>query len=177
MRRRLLLPIVLGLSVALSGCGLKPLYQGGSSGIAAQRLAGIEVAPIPGKAGWLVRNALTERLDAVSAGAPKYRLTIALDDRIDGLGVRANDSVTRERRTLRARYQLRDLSAAADAPPIIDEAATADAGLDVTSSEYATVAAEDTALERLSGIIADRIIARISINATRGGEALERPAR
>lgn len=166
MRFSRLLPI-LGLGAMLGGCGLTPLYQGGTQGVAAQRLAGVQVAPIPGKAGWLVRNALTERLDAVSGGEPRYTLTIVLHDRIDGLGVRANDNVTRERRTLRARFQLRDIGAKPDAAPILDEAASADAGLDVVSSEYATVAAEDSALERLAGIIADRIVARVALDAAR----------
>lgn len=153
------------LAASLAGCGLRPLYEGGRTGVAAQRLSGIEVAPIPGKSGWLVRNALTERLGAVPQGAPQYVLTVVLDDRIDGLGVRANDTVTRERRTLRARFQLRPAGAAPDSTPLVDEAESADAGLDVTSSEYATIAAEDSALERLSGIIADRIVARIAIDA------------
>jgi LPS-assembly lipoprotein len=37
----------------------------------------------------------------------------------------------------------------------------------VVSSEYATVAAEQTALENLSGIVADQIIARLAIYAAR----------
>jgi len=37
----------------------------------------------------------------------------------------------------------------------------------VTSSEYATVAAEDSALERLAGIIADRIVGRVALDAAR----------
>lgn len=150
----------------LGGCGLHPLYQGGAGGPVAHELAGVEVAPISGKAGWLVRNAINDRLDAVAGGTPRYRLNVELDDSIEGLGIRANDTVTRERRTLRARFQLRDI-AAADAPPMLDESASADAGIDVTSSEYATVAAEDTALERLSVLIADRVIARVAMNAAR----------
>lgn len=165
MRPRLILAVA--LLGTLSACGLKPLYQGGRSGVAAQRLAGVEVAPIPGKGGWLVRNGLTERLDATPGGTPKYRLTVVLDDKIEGLGVRANDVVTRERRTVRARFQLHDLSLPADATPMLDETTSSDVGLDVTSSEYATVAAEDSALERLADLIADRIIARVAIDATR----------
>ncbi len=165
MHRRLLLVTLLA---SLSACGLKPLYEGGRSGVAAQRLAGVQVAPIPGKGGWLVRNALTERLDATAGGEPKYKLTVVLDDKIEGLGVRANDNVTRERRTVRARFQLHDIAAGPDAPAMLDETTSSNIGLDVTSSEYATVAAEDSALERLAGIIADRIIARVAIDATQG---------
>ena len=118
--------------------------------------------PIEGRNGWLVRNALTDRLGA--AGSPKYRLDITLDDRIEGFGVRRDDAVTRERRTLRARYQLVDT---ANGAVVLDATAGSDAGIDVVSSDYATIAAENTALERLAGTVADQIIGRIALFATR----------
>ena len=46
----------------LSACGLSPMYAGGGSGAVAQSLAAIEVAPIEGRAGWLVRSALKNAL-------------------------------------------------------------------------------------------------------------------
>jgi LPS-assembly lipoprotein len=39
----------------------------------------------------------------------------------------------------------------------------------VVQSEYATIAAEQTALERLSGIVADQIVARVALYAQRSG--------
>ena len=72
--------------------------------------------------------------------------------------------MTRERRTLRARYQLVNLT---DGSVLIDATAGSDAGIDVVQSEYATIAAENTALERLSGIVADQIVARIALYAQR----------
>ena len=78
-----------------------------------------------------------------------------------GLGVRADDAITRERRTLRARYKLFD----AGGKLVLDATAGSDVGIDVVSSEYATIAAENTALERLSGIVADQIVARIALFA------------
>lgn len=143
--------------LALSGCGLHPLYSGGSSGAVASTLTQVEVAPIQGKAGWLMANALRDRLH--SGGTPRYRLEMKLDDQIAGLGVRRDNSVTRERRTLRARYQLVDLS---NGSVLLDAAAGSDAGIDVVKSEYATIAAENTALERLSNTVADQIVARIA---------------
>ena len=82
-----------------------------------------------------------------------------LDDRLDGLGVLSNDTIARERRTLRARYQLIDI---ASGEILFDATAGSDAGIDVVSSEYATIAAEQTALENLSRIVADRIVTSIS---------------
>ncbi|PKP94366.1 MAG: hypothetical protein CVT77_02490 [Alphaproteobacteria bacterium HGW-Alphaproteobacteria-16] len=144
---------------ALSGCGLRPLYGGGTRGPVQSMLSGVEVAPIPGEAGWLVSNAVRDRIEATRGGTPVYRLDIKLDDRIEGLGIRADDVVTRQRRTLRARYQLVEM---ATGQVVLDATAGSDAGIDVAGSEYATIAAERTALERLSGIIADQIVARLA---------------
>ncbi|GAA0658661.1 LPS-assembly lipoprotein [Sphingomonas insulae] len=159
MRRLVLLA---PLALTLAGCGLKPLYGGGAGGAVATTLSNVEVAPIDGKSGWLMSNALRDRLAA--NGTPQYRLDVRLDDKIAGFGVRRDDSVTRERRTLRARYQLVNL---ADGSVLIDATAGSDAGIDVVQSEYATIAAENTALERLAGIVADQIVGRLALYAQR----------
>lgn len=150
--------LLVAAALALSGCGLRPLYGGGVAGPVQSTLAAVEVAPIDGQAGWLVANALRDRLANDKPAQPRYRLEVRLDDKITGLGVRRDDSVARERRTLRARYQLVDLSSGS---VVLDATAGSDAGVDVVGSEYATIAAEKTALERLSEIVADQIIARI----------------
>ncbi|GLS99662.1 hypothetical protein GCM10007897_10440 [Sphingobium jiangsuense] len=156
--------LLLALTPLLAGCGLRPLYAGGTSGAVARTLGSVEIAPIEGKGGWLVRNALHDRLAAISGGnGPHYRLVVKLDDEIMGIGVRPDDAVTRERRTLRARYQLFDVATGA---VVMDATAGSDVGIDVASSEYATIAAEDTALERLSQIVADQIITHMARKVT-----------
>jgi len=157
--------------LALAGCTLRPLYAGGGSGRVAQALHGVQIGPIQGRAGWLVRTALEDRLGA--RGDPIYRLEVELDDNITGFGIRSDDAVTRERRTLRARYRLVD---AAVGTVLLDATAGSDAGIDVVSSEYATVAAEQTALEHLAVEIADQIVSRIALYASRGG-TVPAPAR
>ncbi|MBY8829137.1 LPS assembly lipoprotein LptE [Hephaestia mangrovi] len=152
------------LALLLAGCGLHPMYAGGTRGPVAQTLAGVEVAPIEGKAGWLVGNALRDKLSAMGSVQPRYRLDVKLDDEISGLGVNRQDVTTRERRTLRARFQLVDLS---KGTVLLDDTAGSDAGIDVVGSEYATIAAENTALENLSGIVADQIVARLALYAHR----------
>jgi LPS-assembly lipoprotein len=154
----------LALMLLVSACGLRPLYGSGEGGKVAQALRTVDVAPIDGKAGWLMRNALNDRLGRDRAVTAQYRLEIELDDSISGFGVRRDDAVTRERRTLRARYRLVD---AARGTVLLDATASYDAGIDVVSSEYATVAAENTALERLSQILADQIVARVALYAER----------
>jgi len=43
--------------------------------------------------------------------------------------------------------------------------------VDIVSSEYATVAAEQTALEQLADEVADQIVARLAIYGTRTARA------
>lgn len=162
----ILLPLLLGLSLA--GCGLHPIYAGGGSGAVARSLAGIEVPPIQGKAGWLIGNALHDRFAGDGDGPARYRLDVKLDDHIAGLAVRSDYAATRERRSLRARFQLVRLS---DQVTVLDATAGSDAGIDVVGSEYATIAAENTALERLSGIVADQITTRIALYARKNAAA------
>ena len=161
MTRCAALMVPVALLASLAGCGLQPMYAGGGSGAVAQGLAAVDVAPIEGRAGWLVRNALRDRLaQSGSAAAPRYRLDVLLDDDLEGLGLLTDETVGRERRTLRARYQLVDL---ADGEIMIDATAGSDAGIDVVSSEFATIAAEQTALENLAVEVADRIVTRLTL--------------
>lgn len=147
-------------ALALSACGLAPMYAGGGSGAVAQGLAAVQVPAIEGRSGWLVRNALTDRFGAGGAVSPRYRLDVRLDEKLEGLGVLANDSVARERLTLRARYQLVDI---ATEQVLLDATDGSDAGIDVVSSEYAVIAAEQSASERLAKDLADRITTRVAL--------------
>ena len=159
---------ILLIAVATSSCGLRPLYADGSHGPVASTLQAVAVAPIEGQIGWLVRNKLNERLGNADDSAAKYRLEVELDDNVTGFGIRGDRATTRERRTLRARYRLIDLS---NGGVVLDATAGSDAGIDVVSSEYATVAAEQTAGERLSEVLADQIVARLGLFALRSAPA------
>jgi LPS-assembly lipoprotein len=132
----------------------------------AQGLAAIDVPAIPGRGGWLVRNALQDRFGAAGNSSPAYRLDVRLDDELEALGVLNDDTISRERRILRARYQLVDL---ATGEILLDATAGSDAGIDVVSSEYATIAAEQTALENLARDLADRMVVRVALTLRERG--------
>lgn len=156
------------LLLGLAGCGLHPLYGGGSSSPIAATLRSVRVAPIAGQSGWFMRNKLIARLGEAGQAAPAYRLEVTLDDNITSFGIRGDRAATRERRTLRARYQLVSL---ANGAVVLDATAGSDAGIDIVSSEYATVAAEQTSLEQLSDTVADQIVARLGLYAARTASA------
>lgn len=160
--------LIAASSLVLSACALHPLYGGGSSGDVGATLRQVSVATIPGRSGWLVYNELKERLGDAAPPTPAYRLEVELDDDIIGLGIRGDRAVTRERRTLRARYRLVTTSTG---QVVLDATAGSDAGIDVVSSEYATVAAEQTTEERLAEEVADQIVARLALYATRTAPA------
>ena len=170
MRRLATLAIGVSGALALASCGLQPMYAGGGSGMVAQSLADVSVPVIAGQQGWLVRNALIDRLGGSGESGARYRLDVRIDDKLEGLGLLGNDTIARERRTLRARYQLVD---AQNGTVLLDASAGSDAGIDVVSSEYATIAAEQTALENLARVVADQIVTKVSLRL-RSGDAAAR---
>ncbi|WP_419956674.1 LPS assembly lipoprotein LptE [Novosphingobium rhizovicinum] len=144
------------------------MYAGGGDSVVARGLAGIQVAAIEGRAGWLVRNALLDKLSATPQDTARYRLDVRLDDRLDAFGLLRDDTVGRERRTLRARYQLVDLDSGTI---LLDATAGSDAGIDVIASDYATIAAEQTALENLARDVASRIVTDVALQLRKGAAA------
>jgi LPS-assembly lipoprotein len=157
--------IALAIAVlCLAGCGLRPLYGGGSAGPVASTFRSVTVAPIAGQSGWLMRNKLLERLGESGTGTAVYRLDVTLDDNITSYGLRSDQAATQERRTLRARFQLVDVR---NGTVVLDATAGSDSGIDIVSSEYATVAAEQTALENLTDTVADQIVSRLALYADR----------
>lgn len=155
--------------LALTACGLQPMYAGGPGAGAAQGIAAVDIPAIQGRGGWLVKNALEARLGIAGQTTPQYRLDVRLDDSLEALGVLNDDTISRERRILRARYQLIELATGA---VLLDTTAGSDAGIDVVSSEYATIAAEQKALENLALEVADRMATQIALTlrARRAGQ-------
>ncbi|MFN3863843.1 MAG: LPS assembly lipoprotein LptE [Erythrobacter sp.] len=160
--------LALAALIGLSACGLQPMYAGGGSASVAQGLAAVDVPAIPGQSGWLVRNALRNRLGVAGSAKPAYRLDVRLDDSLEALGVLNDDTISRERRILRARYQLVDIATGAI---LLDATAGSDAGIDVVSSEYATIAAEQKALENLALELAGQMATQVSLALRSRAEA------
>jgi LPS-assembly lipoprotein len=150
----------LALMAALAGCGLQPLYatQGPAAQTTAVQLAGVSVDPIPERLGQLVRTGL---LDRMGTGTETHRLSVALTQRTERLGIRSDESATRERVILQATYALRD---GASGAVVTQGQIIRDVGVDRVRSEYATVVAEEAAYERLTALIVDEITLRLALH-------------
>lgn len=150
--------------IMLAGCSLQPVYSNGGHSIASTTLNSIEIAPIPEKMGYLLTEALQRRLGD-HPDQPRFRLQVELQDEILGFGIRGDNSIARERRTLRARYRLVSIKTGRI---VLDATAGSDLGIDRVSSDFAVVAAESTALERLATEVARQISANIALAARDG---------
>jgi LPS-assembly lipoprotein len=102
----------LGLALALSACGFRPLYGTHGSNPGAQRIfASIYVPPIEGeRVGYQLRNSLIDVLQASQApSGATYRLEVHLVETRQGVAVTPTASVTRYNYTLDAHYKLVDV--------------------------------------------------------------------
>ena len=160
---------LLGLALALAGCGFQPLYgaRGGDGGGSGGRLA-VQVAPIPEREGQVLRAALRRAFD--DARAPDYRMQVTLRQRTQTLAIDKRGDVTRRGLTVYADWRMNAFDAPADAPPIAGTARVYEA-YNVLASDYANLSAERAALERAAERLAGQIAVAATARADRGGRA------
>jgi LPS-assembly lipoprotein len=100
------------LSLALSACGLRPMYGGSTVGGAnvAETMKAVDVTPIPGRVGQKVRNELIfANTGGGYAAEPKYRLEIAVKESVIDQLVRITGDATSQVYQLDATFKLVDL--------------------------------------------------------------------
>lgn len=147
------------LLLILAGCSLQPVYGGGRTGEVRTALSSIDIAPIPDRAGQVVREMLERNMGAGSE--KRYRLEVVIREDTRGFGVRGDESITRERLSLNARYRLIDLTSNT---AILEDVARSDIAIDVVrNNEFSVVSAEGTASERNAEQVARQILDRLGV--------------
>lgn len=146
--------------LTLSACGFEPLYGTQNGARVQNRLSGVEVTPIPDRLGQLVHNHLTKGVRPDDQGQTSHRLEVSLDPSIEGFGFRSDESITRERIRLVARYQLIDVKSG---EAVFDDVVSANTSIDVVQSDFATVAAEEKARERNAERVSQLILTRLAL--------------
>ncbi|MBK5911546.1 hypothetical protein CCR85_08600 [Rhodothalassium salexigens] len=161
-RRGVLGAGLVGLALALQGCGFEPLHANGGGRVAASaHLARVAVAEIGDPAGLMLRNGLIDRLTPAGyARDPRYDLSVVLREDRDRYGFEADREVTRERLRLTAVYRLVDRR---DGAILVSDRARAQIGYDVVQSDYALVTARDAARRQAAERLADDITRRLSV--------------
>ncbi len=103
--RRALLGLSLGaLAAPLAGCGFQPAYA--PRGRGATPLPPLDIPPIEGRVGQLVRNALIDRF-TVDRDA-RYKLEVSVSVNEQGLGIDRDDDASLTRLEGRARFVVID---------------------------------------------------------------------
>jgi LPS-assembly lipoprotein len=157
MKRR----ILLGAALALAGCGFEPLYGRFGDSSIADDLATIKIHLIANRSGQILRNHLLDGL--TPRGEPQqaaYVLRVELFEPLpQDIGITRNESVVRYSYSTAARFRLHD----AAGKELLRSEASSVSTYEVTNSEFATVAGQLNARDRVLAEIATEIKAQIAV--------------
>ncbi len=133
--------------ILLSGCGFQPLYGTRDDGTrVSDELAAVRVALIADRSGQILRNYLLDGLTPQGQStAPRYLLSIQLEEPSRELTLRRDDTPTRIGYAIVARYQLHDGAGRL----LLNSATVFDSDYEITNSEFATLSSRLDARDRL----------------------------
>ncbi len=155
--------LLLGVAVALSACGFKPLY-GRSEAQAlspVDHMAAIRIAPLQDRIGQQMHNLLRDRLNPYGQPRdPVYRLNVAISEVRQELGIRKDETATRANLILSARFTLREI----ESDRVLFKGRTSSVNsFNILASQFATDFSEADARERALREISDNIRVRLGI--------------
>jgi LPS-assembly lipoprotein len=147
MKRTLLIACA---SLALAGCGFRPLYGGRLE----PQLASIYVEPLPERDGYELRNQLIDLLGSDGREAGKaYHLKLTLNQVSNGVTLQNDATITRYNDTITATYVLTD----AKGSEVTRGSQTSFSSFNVSNSPYSTLAVQQDSDRRAADDLADRI--------------------
>jgi LPS-assembly lipoprotein len=151
------LAIALGLVFLAAGCGFEPLHaQRG----AVAALPPIRIEPIPERSGQILRNYLLDRMaPRGEGGAQAYSLAVRLFEPRQVLALRRDDVISRMGYSAVASYELID----AAGKRVFAGSSSYSTDYEITNSEFATLAAQQNARERVLELVADDIRNQIAV--------------
>ena len=155
--------LLLGVAVALSACGFKPLY-GRSEGQAlspVDHMAAIRIAPLQDRIGQQMHNLLRDRLNPYGQPRdPAYQLDVAIGEGRQELGIRKDETATRANLILSAKFTLREI----ESDRVLFKGRTSSVNsFNILASQFATDFSEADARERALRELSDNIRVRLGI--------------
>jgi LPS-assembly lipoprotein len=164
--RSAVLCLAFAAALLSAGCssdstGFRPLYASsavGGSG-ASERLAAVDVAPIPGRVGQRIRNELI--FQATGGGAPlppEYRLDIAVREYVTATLVQLDGNATGQVYNLDASYKLVRIT---DKKVVAEGTSFGRAGFQRLTSIFANVRAREDAENRAAKTVGEELRTRL----------------
>lgn len=157
------------VSVTLTGCGFKPLYQaqgGAKQSASVRQMAAIEIPPIQDRIGQVLRNALRDRL--IPKGVARqstHRLEVSVQDNRADIAILRDATSTFSKVTVEASWALVDKQTGA---PVLRGTTRRVTSFPIPVSEFAALEAEKDARDRAVAEIADDIHLRLGLYFERG---------
>jgi LPS-assembly lipoprotein len=160
---------ILMLSLVLPGCGFKPMYGENTTTTSTSvmdRMASIDIRPIPDRLGQIVRNQLVDAITPTgTSGAPAYELALKIGEEREDVGLRQNASATRANYRMSAKFELREI---ASDKVVLSGTTWAETAFDIVQQDYPTVIAQQDAQKKLAIELAEEIKTRIAVFFDKG---------
>jgi LPS-assembly lipoprotein len=176
--RGLALILLLAAALGLAACerGFRPLYGVGSAGggRVEERMAQVDVAPIPGRVGQRIRNELIfQNTGASEPPPPTHRLEVAIKETVITTLVRPDGSSAGETYLVEASFRIIKIS---DKKVVLEGSSHARAAYERYTTAtvpqgstftYANVRAREDAENRAARVIADDLKTRVATYLSR----------
>ncbi len=159
--RAVLVLIALAAGGCADGSGFRPMYAPDASGVGVQeRMAAVDVAPIPSRVGQRIRNELIFQNTGGDAAAPRaYRLDVTIRESLGSTLVKSTGEALSQTYVLDANFRLIRLS---DKAIVMQGTSHGQAGFERFQQIYANVRAREDAENRAARSIADDIKTRLA---------------
>jgi LPS-assembly lipoprotein len=153
MNRTTILVAITASALLLSACGFRPIYAAPNGGAPVSRLVSVGQIAAPEVVAPYVSDALSRRLAVVDGATPQYRLDIEVREVAEQLAVQIDATVTRYNYRLDARYWVTD----GKTGERFGGQARAVTSYNIVSSQYSTLFAERTAIEKAARLLAEEV--------------------
>ncbi len=155
--------LLLGVAVALSACGFKPLYGRSETQALSpvDHMAAIRIAPLADRIGQQIHNLLRDRLNPYGQPRdPAYRLNVVINEVRQELGIRKDETATRANLILSASFTLREF----ESDRVLLQGRTSSVNsFNILANQFSTDFSESNARERALREISDNIRVRLGI--------------
>ncbi len=158
------LSVLLAAAPALAACGnggFRPLYGATPNGAGLQeRMAQVDVAPIPGRVGQRIRNeVIFQATGGGNALPPTHRLEVTIRESVLSTLVRTDGESLSQIYAVEASFRVIKI---ADKKVVLQGTSHARAGFERFQSIYSNVRAREDAENRAAGTIADDLKTRVA---------------
>ncbi len=157
----LLAILALGASLALGGCGFRPLYGETPEGTSSfDSLETVQIAALPDRTGQRLHNLLRDRINPRGQpNQPEYVLRVSLSERTEALAIDEDETATRANLELSANFTLTRL----DGKEVVFRGRSNSVNsYNIVDSQFATFVSERDARDRALRELSEDIRLRLA---------------